>query len=260
MCNEVGIVFVHHSTGPSTSNNLALVCALNPDAVVVTLSQEGDTFRGGYNSRELTDRKWGAYRRKWNEYGWKQALFGDRGAQQRGFIWRNADLALYQWYTRRKEQAKRWVILEWDVLCTVGVREFYAEVWDADLAAVNVKRRESSPDWVFFSASELGKLPARFRPFATGVTPLAGLLISDRALSSVVEVIAGEAGFRDSFCELRLGTAAVASGFVPVELPASAKATLQDDHTFAVESIEGKGIWHKVKDHHVQRFGELLGK
>jgi hypothetical protein len=86
------------------------------------------------------------------------------------------------------------------------IREYYREVWDADAAATAVHTPQSYAVWPWFK-----ELPDELRPFAMGLSPLNGVMLSHRALAAVC---AGPLP-PNVFCECRLGTALKAAGFQP---------------------------------------------
>lgn len=65
--------------------------------------------------------------------------------------------------------------------------------------------------WNWF-ASEYERLPLQFRPYAVGITPLNGIMLSDRCLSAVADVVNSPEMAR-VYSELRLPTAIHAAGF-----------------------------------------------
>lgn len=248
---DLGIIFIHHATGATTANNLALLRRLNPEAEIVTVSQGGEVFAGGYNTADMFDGPWRAYRQKFNEFGWRGLLFWDRARLARRFIWRNAELALYQWYTHKRESARRWIVAEWDTLCLEPAASLFRDMWDADVAGVEVHTLAGNPNWPQFREKRLASLPAEYRGQAFGISPVPGLLLSDEALGKISRFVRDDPRFRSVFCELRIGTAAVACGYRPVQMPLRIRQMLSAVHEYRASEInpsEG-GWWHKVKDH-----------
>ena len=248
---DLGIIFLHHSVGATTANNLALLRRLNPEAEIVTVSQRGEVFPGGYNTADMFDGPWRAYRMKANEFGWRTLIPGERARLARRFIWRNAELAIYQWYTHKRETARRWIVAEWDTLCLEPAASFFREVWDADVAGAAVHTLAGDPTWPHFRAKRLACLPAQYREQACGISPLPGLLFSDDALGRISRFVCDDYRFRAVFCELRVGTAAVACGYRPQEMPARVRKMLSAVHEYRISEINPSdgGWWHKVKDH-----------
>lgn len=249
---ELGIIFLHHAVGPTTSNNLEFLRRLNPHAEIVTISQSRHGFEGGWATRRLFAGGWMNYKPKLNEYGWRSLVTKGRAHSERVFAWRNADLPIYMWYSLKKEKAKRWVIAEWDTLCLEPAESFFRPVWDADVAGVFVHRPGDPIRWPHFERGGLESLPAEYRELACGISPLAGLLFSDRALQRIARLVEQDVRFRNVFCELRVGTAACACSYDPVEMPAQMQFSLSDVAEFRAEGLQDHrhGWWHKVKDHH----------
>ena len=99
--------------------------------------------------------------------------------EQRGSI-------LDRWFLHGGIRARRYLMLEWDTLATMPVKEFYEELWDGDAVATSVKLIETHPRWQWFR-QQLHLLPPHLRQHAAGVVPFNGLLLSHRALAAVVE-------------------------------------------------------------------------
>jgi len=248
---DLGIIFIHHSIGPTTANNLALLRHFNPGVQIVTISQGGPTFAGGYNTKNLFKGPWNAYRQRMNEYGWRSLVRNGRRYTKKIYTWRNAELAIYQWYSQKREHAKRWIIAEWDTFCCESAISFFQDVWDADVSSTAVHRLSNDPSWPHFKDSGIDSLPPEYRQDACGMSPLPGLLFSDEALGRISRFVMDDARFRGVFCELRLGTAAVACGYEPIEQSDRAKRTLSavSEYQAAEINIGDGGWWHKVKDH-----------
>jgi len=248
--NDVGILFLHHNNDPVTLSHLELIRVSNPNVQVIPISQWGVTLEGGHNARELAD-----------ECDWVADRFADLPVgtahtldpSQREMIWRNADLVIYLWHRSRRESAKRWIVLEWDVFCNISVDEFYAPVWDSDVAATSVpayrwgsNRVHRSP-WYWFRRPELQRLPRRYRAYAAGVAPLAGVLLSDDALGQISDVVLNDPALSQVFCELRMGTVARYLGCELQEIGSLATQTLTGEREFSRCDINVPSIWHKVK-------------
>jgi len=152
--------------------------------------------------------------------------------------WRAADTLLYRWFPHRQFEAHRYVFLEWDTLATMPIREYYREVWDADAAATAVHTPQSYAGWPWFK-----ELPAELRPFAMGLSPLNGVMLSHRALAAVC---AGPLP-PNVFCECRLGTALKVAGFQPVALPPAKAATNGFHRSHILLNQRVPGLYHPVK-------------
>ena len=165
----------------------------------------------------------------------------DRPTRQDG--WRNADQVLCQWYLAHHPNAQRFALIESDMLCTVPLREHFADTWDADISAANVFLSDQDDHWPWWS--EVGRLPANMRPHATGAVPLAGMLFSHRALDAIAPVIC-RPEMNDIFAELRVGTVAAAQGLKIVETGPHAKRTVRSNKLRPYRRRR-PGLYHKVK-------------
>ncbi|WP_035613323.1 hypothetical protein [Haloferula sp. BvORR071] len=113
--------------------------------------------------------------------------------------------------------ASHLLFLEWDV-------RFAAKLGDAfpipgDFFCPEVQPRNS--DWPWWR--EIPHLPSSLRGHATGIAPLAAILLSRRALDAILaHPECEEALAAPVFCEVRLPTLAAAAGFPPQAHPALA--------------------------------------
>lgn len=105
--------------------------------------------------------------------------------------WFNMDKRLYCWFDTTPVLADRYILMDWDVLVTTNLRNFYNPVWDADVAASWFITAETTPKWPWWIKSA-----PQF-----GVGPVCGMLLSHNFLSWVVKF----AYDYTAFCELRLG-------------------------------------------------------
>ena len=163
--------------------------------------------------------------------------------------WRRCDTMLYRWFSQRNFTARRYLLLEYDCLCTVDAADAYREVWDADVAARDAylpgqgldTRGGEDVQREWFNFREIDRLPAGDQPFAAGLAPLAGMLFSHGGLDRIV----ANATTNDVFCELRLGTAARKAGLTPMAFPPDLRRTIRwDPHPM----VPGEpGIYHAIK-------------
>src|SRR5262249_27652973 len=131
--------------------------------------------------------------------------------------WGGVDMSIYNWFrlARTPETtAARYVFIEFDMLYRVPMVEFYRGVWDEDLAGAQLNFCGPRPHWNWFRAAGPW-LPPELRPFAAGVSPLAGVMLAHRTL----EAICASPIPRRIFCECRLATLVNAHGFDMVEFP-----------------------------------------
>lgn len=154
--------------------------------------------------------------------------------------WRNVDRLIYQWFqSLNAVAAERYLIVEYDTLCTIPVREFYREVWDAPLAAATIQTPEANPDWWWFrNISD----PGRYNGNLAGLIPLSGVLMSRAVLAAIAPLASGP--LYDSMnCECRVGTLAKTVGFTAKKIRPNASDYISSNPRFPT----GPGIWHSVK-------------
>jgi len=130
--------------------------------------------------------------------------------------WLSTDLSIFSWYRDNVNVVSaRYLIVEWDCWCNCDLRDYYKKVWECDLVVPNVKYPEID-DWYWFS--QVDHLPVHLRPFATGITPFCGVLVSDKAMRSICDVIF-DAGFNGLNSELRFATIATMLNIHPIVNP-----------------------------------------
>ncbi|MFO0822007.1 MAG: hypothetical protein U0792_02635 [Gemmataceae bacterium] len=193
MGRPLTILFQYFKNDPLTRQRLAGLARRNPGVPIVPITTENpDLLPGTFFAG-----------------GWPD-LPADHP-------WSGADLGLYAWFRHGRTPettAERYAIVEYDVLYTVPLVEFYRPVWSADVATAQLFFVGPHSHWNWFAES-LPLLPPGLRQFAAGVVPLAGTLLSHRALA------AASAGpiTPGVFCECRLATLANAAGCEMVEFP-----------------------------------------
>ncbi len=200
--NELTILFAHTTTNEVTLRHLDILSSLNPGVPIVPI-----TFTSGEppDGRPMNAPLPGSF---------DAAVLEPKFAGQNP--WAGTDCAIYAWYLHARNPsttAQRYVFAEWDMLYRVPMREFYAEVWDRDVACAECFFLDRHWHWNWFS--ELHRLPVELRRFAAGIVPLAGVLISDRVLSAITERPIP----LHVFCDLRLGTLVNAAGFEIFRFP-----------------------------------------
>lgn len=136
---------------------------------------------------------------------------------ERKLAWFGTDLTFFKWYVESKADRmdRRFLLVEWDCWCNCDLKAYFSKVYDNDLVVPNIKYPERD-DWFWFSTIE--QLPQRARVYATGITPMCAVLISQHA----AEIISGEI-LKEEYLglnsELRLGTIATMLGFDPIINP-----------------------------------------
>jgi hypothetical protein len=225
MPSDLGIVFLHHDTDPVTRQNFAALRKWNPDAVILSVST-AKALSGGYGRENLPE-------------------FAAAEAQHGSTEWAHrcaTDVALCAWYRHRREQAARWLLVEWDGFCAMPAREWLREVWDFPLAAPSVRWPSREPEWPWWRRCK--RLPAEVQPFAVGIVPFCFILLADETLSVIAERLTPElSGLINK--ELRFPTLAHAAGFTPAAIPRADARITWIPHP--VGTLIGPGMWHPVK-------------
>ncbi|HEX8325161.1 MAG TPA: hypothetical protein VF595_14760 [Tepidisphaeraceae bacterium] len=248
--HDLAAIFLHHADDATTRNNLACVRHYNPGVPVVPLSNWGVTLPGGFHPRDMTR-------------GWRRLLPAFRGRGLAGawrryrldldkaWVWRNVDLATYLWiaWPGRPIQARRWVILEWDVYCNTALANWYAPNWNDAVASTSIQLPGRNDDFYFFNDRERSAVPAAYRASFMATNPWAGMMLSDEALTAVAQRVR-QSNWCNGFCELRVATAARSLGYEPAVLrnPLAAR-TLRAPTQFTLADIDVPSVWHRVKQH-----------
>lgn len=119
MGRPLTILFQHHKTDPLTCRRAAGLARRNPGVPIVPLTMgSADVLAGTFDAAGMPGLP--------VEHPWS-----------------GADLALYAWfrYGRTPQTtADRYAVVEYDLLYTVPLSEFYLPVWHADLATAQLVR------------------------------------------------------------------------------------------------------------------------
>jgi hypothetical protein len=226
MSNELCILFAYHRVDELTVKHFESLKQHNSNYAIVPITDDiSDHLPGTIDVKSFDD-------------PWPKAI-----------PWRRCDTMLYRWFMNRQVTAERYLLLEYDCLCTVDVKEAYKDIWEAEVAARDIlvpgEKRNTRfgnyvhGEWYWFN--EVDKLPPEDRPHAAGLVPLAGVFFSHHGLQSIVTHATRE----DVFCELRIGTAAQKAGLRVVEFPESLKRTIWWDPHARLPSEPG--VFHAVK-------------
>jgi hypothetical protein len=217
---DLGIFFAHFTMNEATRVNLESFRRWHPDGPVIPVTASDETFEGGYFAKDF---------KLWDP----------------DHAWYNADYPLYHAYLSCPVKCQRWFFVEWDCHCNMPVREYFRHVWDFDFVAPSIRLPYREPEWAWFKEFHL--LPEKFRPFAMGVVPLNGIMVSDRALAKIIPVVLQERLAVQ--CELRIATVGNFVGHPPVANPLGNTMTWSNNHPQIIHS-DGTlppGIWHPVK-------------
>jgi hypothetical protein len=226
MTHELCILFAYHKLDEVTIRHFTLLKHHNPRHHIIPITDDISEHLPGTIDVKVFDDPWA-----------------------KTSPWRRCDTMLYRWFLNRPISAKRYLLLEYDCLCTIDVEIAYADVWDAEVASRDLffpgQNRDCrlgkyvDREWTRFE--EIGRLPPGDRQYAAGLAPLVGTIFSHNGLQSIVETVVRN----DVFCELRMGTAARKAGLKIAEFPASLKRTIQWDPNLIYP--ERPGIYHSVK-------------
>jgi len=155
--------------------------------------------------------------------------------------WRGIDATLYRWFENRTLNARRYLVAEYDCLCDVSLGDYYAEVWDADVAGIDFFTRQSNPHWKWFMNDEVNNIPHEDRLYAAGIVPFTCTMFSHAALERIVANVYRQ----DIFSEMRLGTTVNKLGLKFQPLPGAKRSTLCW-HEYPWQTNR-PGFFHSVK-------------
>lgn len=214
--HELCVLFLHHRNDPVTRKHIALLREHNPNAAIVPL-----TFDVPEPLPDAVDVL------GWDSR-WKVA-----------HPWRNIDEIVYRWFENRPFDAERYIILEYDCLCTVDLKRHYASVWDADVAACDLFTAAENPDWMWFS--EIDRLAEPDRRHAAAIVPFVGTMYSHSGLLAYLAA----APTNDLFCEFRMGTTVRKAGLTFARFPLAVRRTiLWHQYPYGVGR---PGLYHAIK-------------
>lgn len=209
-----------------TKRNIDQMAALNPDAEIVPL-----TFDSGVsNSVLLSPVDWSVS----NKWAASDTLFYAYGLHE------------------HRVEAKRYLLMEYDVFCTQSFQEFYADVWDAEIAALPFHYYHPGiQTWPWFGEDcPQGRFAKRMHDLGAygdklcAVAPSIGIMFNHDAFLKVCDT-ARDPIFYNLFCEARMATAIAMSGCKVSLLRHDFK-----DFISCLPSppaMTGPGIWHPVK-------------
>jgi len=209
------VLFMHHRDDALTRRHLALLRRANPGAAIVPLADEPASSVPGTIDVSAWPSPWDTRDK-----------------------WRSCDAMIYRWFAHRTVEAERYVVLEYDCRVDVDLRVFY-EAYSTDVVVGRWRLPERDASWHWFG--QVARLDPEDRPFAAGVTPVAGLALTHAAL----EALCAHVTPRDVFCELRLGTAIRKAGLSVSELAGVARTRV--DFREHPGLIVRPGFYHAVK-------------
>jgi len=216
---ELGVIFLSHRTCGATYRNYSAFKEFNPSADVVMVNLASPRFPFGYDFSS-------------NDFC-RRLTHGDKE-----LWWINEDALYYEYYRRREENCKRWLLAEWDLFCNGDVKDFFGPLWDKPFVSADI-HSDIADGWYWFR--DIDKLPKKAHKHAAGASILAGTLISDECMEKIV-LESWWVGL-PVFCELRIATLAKMAGF---ELNLNQNA--QGLRWKIKPAITGRGLWHPMKE------------
>ncbi len=163
--------------------------------------------------------------------------------------WRSIDTTLYRWFENRELNARNYIVIEYDCLCTVNLNDYYADVKGNDVVGIDFLKINETPHWPWFYDDELKKLPQEDRELASGIVPFTCTMFTHKALEQIVANVYRH----DVFCELRLGTTIRKLKLNFVRLPILKRSTIRW-HTYPWQTLQ-PGLFHAIKslNHNIER-------
>ena len=160
---------------------------------------------------------------------------------RRGRAWHNLDWICWQWFQDvSRINAKRYIWLDWDCRVDVPLQQWYGDQWSDDFVASRVLQ---PPEKWYWFRTQRPFLPHVLTPFARGVTPLNGLLLSRHAMMTYAHEQLPEG----IFCEFRLATVLASRGIEASQLPREKAATNRFLPQGDSIEVAGPGFHHPVK-------------
>jgi hypothetical protein len=239
---ELAILFIHHSTDVVTTRHYSLLKESNPSAVVVPIGCGNSShLPGSFVLKDAVNDPFETasfipnHRTKWDN------LLAIPIAKNG--IWYNLDTVVCTWFLNRQVSAKRYIILEWDCLCTEDLSLVYKSYWNCPIAAAEHFTRTSKANWFWFthfrgSWAKMGEIE--------GIAPMAGILLSSTTFEQLVDFYKTNwPRIKEVFSEIRLGTALKQLGIAPATI------TLNGQFKLSPSSVRKypteRGLYHAVK-------------
>ena len=222
---ELAVLFMHHNCTDVVWQNLASFKRWNTPIYPVF---DGD------GSDSLPD-SWRAV-----DHGGTRWHVATNGGRVPDLAWSNSDLAVYAWIMAHAPLANHYMVAEWDSYASCDPHSYLRPVKGYDCSAPLAVRPHQIMEWFWFK-----QLPALngFGPYACGLVPLCGTIVSDRCLRALAGM--DVSAKLDCFSELRMGTMAGALGYPPVCNPEGRSVLWQKAPGI---NYQKRGIYHPVKE------------
>lgn len=219
---EIAVLFLHHNCNEVVRQNFASFKRWSSPVIPIAAGEE--KLDGSWSLLDDHESRWYTV---------------TRGGQP-DHAWANADLAIYAWALAHQPAASYYLIADWDMYASCDPHSYLRPVKSYDCSAPLALRYEQIREWWWFQ-----QMPALmdFAPYACGVAPLCGTIVSERCLRAIIG--ADIRSRLDCFSELRMGTLANACGFPPVSNPEGRTVLWQKK---AGVDYRRRGLHHPVKE------------
>lgn len=221
---EYGIVVRHIDVNDITVKHIELMRQYNPNVPIETISGN-IPFKNGLAANKLHDL---------NDI-WQRVAINKNKA------WQNCDLLNYLWWLNKKNNCKKWILLEADVRCNMNLKEFWGNNWNDPFV---VAGRAGITEGEWYWKKEYNHLPESYKPYYTGIMPFTVILINDDVLTKMVKLLQEE--YLDVFCEVRFPTLANRVGYPPKGFK-NYKGNISFQKLQPDLDITQEGLWHPVR-------------
>ncbi|MET4082941.1 hypothetical protein ABIB40_002908 [Pedobacter sp. UYP30] len=157
--------------------------------------------------------------------------------------WLSTDLSIFHWYALNRPVCERFVLVEWDAWCDLNLHDYFKRVWDCDVVGPCIKYPKRD-EWYWFST--ISQMPMEIQPYATGIVPFCGIMVSQKAMDKICEEILNPC-YLGLNSELRFATVAVMLGFEPITNPVVSRSISWRNTQELVDGRKTKGIHHPRK-------------
>jgi hypothetical protein len=179
--HEYAILFLYHKRNdPLTWKHFALMQHFNPDVPIIPIIDNGiDELPGTVDVKDFPS--------KW---------YTDS-------LYYYPDTLLYRWFENREINAKRYVMVEYDVYCETSFPIFLKNVWNKPVACHKYFPYPWWPQWYWFQYDyQNNNIPEYLQDHLAAICPFGFILFQHEALETIV---ANAIPYK-MFCETRVAT------------------------------------------------------
>lgn len=239
--HEVAILFSYYERRREVvENNYRCLLRDNPGVPVVPLVLDAPAWLSGTVDVNGLESVWV---RK-DEIGDAHEKLDD--GRWRSWLWSHGDQLFWRYLrSPARVEAERYILFEWDVHSRrVPVREFYAPVWEAELAGGRVLTWPKDWDWCWWDRAAVNFYGGGC---VRGVVPFCGLLLSRRAALAAA-LTSPPPVLRAAFLELYAPT--LLHAFHGIEIAEFAPAMRRGFGTYGdpISDDRKPGIFHPVTE------------